>query len=194
MTETPPTPDLSNHDGFITKTSGFDNETNIAPIRGDFEIGVKDGTGYIKLPVGHDGEISEFPTTVEAVEQYMIDREQRHPTPTLPDDIDKNPTVETPPTWERGTAVHTGGGIYNRIWAKELEQGYLEVGYKLPTTDGVSAGLYNDDGEWLGDVTHTSINEATPDKEAQEKALELMKEIDTGDYDNKINSLTSNMA
>jgi hypothetical protein len=181
--------DLSDHNGFITKTSGFDDSMDIKPEKGDFEIGVENGEGYIEIPVFNDGETQRFPTSVEAVEQYLDRRNERHPHPTLPTSVDREPTVEAPEGWKNGEAIHTGGGIFCRLWKKETDYGTIEVGYGLPEQDGVTIGLYDDQGEWKGEIESRYLGEQKHDTDLQEHAVDLMKEFDQGKFDKKAKEL-----
>ena len=114
-------------DEYTLQTSGFIEDNPKTPEKGDFEIGIRDGQGYIKLPAFPNGDIMEFPTTTEAVGQFAAERERRHPTPTLPDSVDRQPQVEAPVGWTAGAAIHTGGGIFCRRWETQRDEYTIEL-------------------------------------------------------------------
>lgn len=168
--------------GSITQTSGFHlDEAELE--RGDYEIGVENGVGYIKLPVFADGEVMEFSIPKDEVEQYVERREEKCPTPSVPDGFSEK--LSSPRDWEGGNTEHTGGGIYCRIWRKETSNYELEVIYGVPDPDGVGLNLYGDDGSWTCEVDLAKVPERTDDKAAQ-AANQLMRAVDEGAYDDII--------
>lgn len=105
------------------------------------------------------------------------------------DPIDESP-IDIPEGWYRGDVVHTGGGIYCRIWrtredfdepAEEESQVYYEVAYNAEFT-GASLERYEyneSDGRWQygGEVKHRSADEMS-DQACAEVAEELMANLD----------------
>lgn len=181
--------DLTNHDGFVTKAGALSEHNDRQPEKGDFEIGVEDGEGYVELPIFEDGETQRFPTTVEAVEQYLDRREEHHPHPQLPDAVDREPDVEAPEEWDEGQAVNTGGGIFCRIWLKQTEHGIIEVIHGLPREDGIGINLYTNDKEWVGEIDTKYVGEMKQDEELQEHAKDLMERFNSGEFDRKVEEL-----
>jgi len=111
--------------------------------------------------------------------------------PSRPDDLIDPDTFENPEGWESGTVVHTGGGIWNRIWKQEREETSIEVAYDPKKPGGASAGLYDSEGEWLGVVKTLEIDTKNPDEQdALELAMKLMKAIDHGVYEDRIDNLS----
>lgn len=183
--------DLSDHDGPVTKTGGFMDEVEKEPERGDFEIGIKDGEGYIKIPAIRNNEVMEFPTSKSAIERYTERRDEVTPFPSLPDGIEKEANVEAPGEWDihDGTAIHTGGNIYCRSWKHERENVVVEILYGLPKTDGISITLYDKEGEWIGEVHVEKLSEFKHDKEAQNEAVDLIERYVKGEFEDEIKEM-----
>jgi hypothetical protein len=94
--------------------------------------------------------------------------------------VDESP-VETPEGWERGTVVHTGGNILNRIWDYEGENVRYEVGYD-DSFQGAQLTKYEyskelDNWEFAGNLAHHDSDEQT-DTFCAEVAVELMQEAE----------------
>lgn len=169
-------------DVIATQTSGFHMEEN-TPERGDFEIGLEEGEGYIRIPIFMDGEVVKFSIPRQEVEWYMERREEKYPSPKVPDGFRND--LPSPEGWSGGSAEHTGGGIWCRIWRKEIEGGHLEVIYGIPSCDGVSINVYAPEWEWCGEIETNQTSENS-DEAAHEQAIEFMKAADDGAFDEDI--------
>lgn len=178
-------------------TSGM--EKGNTPERGDFEIGFKEnGNGYLKLPIYVDGEVEQFTIPKEEVEAYRQRRNNLTPIPSLPDGVDREPEVKVDGDWGPGESVNTGGGIFCRIWSKEIwieniEHEY-EVGvvYQLPTTDGITIDVFTEDGSFIGTGHRLIFDNQRPDAELQQEAKQLIKRLEDGELDGDIKEVIRN--
>ena len=104
----------------------------------------------------------------------------------IPDD-----EVDAPDGWNGGNVEHTGGGIWCRIFRKQRDGGgRIEVLYDpIPTIQGVSAGAYGEEGDWLGEITHSNLTGDPMETQAVTAAHDLIEEIDNGEYDDEIAEL-----
>lgn len=182
--------ETANGDQLVTMTSGM--EAGNTPEKGDFEIGLTDnGEGYLKLPIYANGDVERFTVPTEEVEAYRDRRNEITPIPSLPDGINREPSVEVIGDWGPGTAVNTGGGIYCRIWEDKVSIGSIErehtiqVIYQLPTSDGVEIDVYAGD-TFIG-AAHTSVfDEHKADEPLQQEAKLLIEQLEKGEFDNEI--------
>jgi hypothetical protein len=184
-------PSTQSDDEPMTKTSGFlEDELDLE--RGDFEIGLCGDKGYLKIPLLPNGDPVRFTVPKEEVEAYVEKRDEQNPPPQLPDGIDRDPVVDAPEHWESGEATHTGGGIYCRIWRREYKDHLIEVIYNVPDPTGISIGLNTLNYGWIGEITQFIFDDSPlPDKQAQQKAIPLMKQVNNGDHDDTIEELLS---
>jgi len=174
-------------DGMVTQTSGFDTVAETDPEKGDFEIGFEDGEGYIKLPVHITGEVEKFTIPANEVKQYRQRRNEINPTPSLPDGIEREADFTAPGDFQGGKALNTGGGIFCRIWKKELRDGYkLEVIYELPQKDGIEIYLTDEEGAYLGEIHLKVFDGFRHDSILQPKARELMVKVEKGVFEEEI--------
>lgn len=176
--------DQSDERTVLTKTSGMMDEVPASPERGDFEIGTKDGKGYLKIPIFVNGEVMEFSISEEDIDTYRDRREQISPIPTPPESVEKESSVNTPDGWEGGNARHTGGGIWCRSWKKQHnEDVYVVVRYQLPEQDGISVSLETTEYEWIGEIHTTVFDDFRHDTELQEEAESIMTKINTSELE-----------
>lgn len=173
---------LSDTAGSITQTSGFhDPDTELE--RGDFEVGVQNGDGYLKLPAFPDREVFRFSIPKEEVERYLSNTEDRYPFPDVPDGFEE--PRDAPGESQGGDAVHTGGGIYCRIWKVKHPRGNVEVTYGVPDCDGVGVNLYDSDYEWVRNIDQIGLTVKTDDNAAR-IAQVLVQAVQEGEYDDEI--------
>ena len=180
---------------FITQTDGMSEECPSSPERGDFEIGFENGEGYIKLPIYRNtsDNVEKFTIPAEEVKAYRERRNELNPLPTVPDGVEREPNFKAPDNFEGGEAVHTGGGIYCRIWTQEfVDDIVVEVIYQLPKKDGIGININNERGEFLGEAHVKIFDEFKHDEEIQPHAKELMEQINDGEFDGEIKEAIKN--
>ncbi|MDT3437878.1 hypothetical protein [Haloarcula sp. 1CSR25-25] len=111
--------------------------------------------------------------------------------PKRPDDLIDADAFENPTGWDYGTVVHTGGGIYNRIWKQQRGETTIEVAYDPKKPSGASAGLYDSNREWLGVIKTLELDIQDPDEQdVLDLAIKLMKAINHGVYEDRIENLS----
>lgn len=178
----------------VTRTAAYDNP-DMDPEDGDFEIGINGYKGYIVAPLLPNGDSVRFTIPRSEVDEYIETRDEISPPPQPPESVDRDPHVKTPDGWSGGKAIHTGGNIWCRQWKaslplehnitgdEDVDEFDIEVIYQLPTTDGVSIGLYSsEDSAWIGEIGHVVFDENLHDDEAQIKAINVIRQINEGDY------------
>lgn len=162
--------------------------------KSDFEVGIDhNGNGYIEV-TPRDGAPFRFSVPSEEVEQFAAKRaEDRPPGPQRPPDLIPDDEVSPPDGWSGGDIEHTGGNIWNRIFRQNRgESGHIEVAYNPRYIEGVSAGAYGPEGEWLGEIKHISLGDQPMEVEALRAAENLMAAIHGGESDDVIRELFSN--
>jgi hypothetical protein len=166
---------------------------NGTPVYGNdkVEVGIdEDGNGYVECKTTDDDPYRFSVPSTEIEEFATIRSENTPPAPTPPEDIIPDDEVEPPDGWTGGNVEHTGGNIWCRIFRKERHDGsYIEVIYNPRFNDGVSAGAYGPDHEWLGEIDTIGLGKNPMETEAISAAEELMEHIDNGEYDYEITSL-----
>ena len=154
-----------------------------------WEIGIdEENNGYVTQY--RDGESFTFSVAKEEVERYMAFQSKNSPPiPTPPDGTTDD--VPVPNKWTGGNVGHTGGGIWCRIFQKDHgEKGHLEVMYNVKHHDGVTAGAYDNQNRWLGEIETIEVEADNPTEEdALDTAYYLIRQIDKGTYDGKISNL-----
>jgi hypothetical protein len=155
-----------------------------------FDVGVDaDGNGYVECRPRKQDPF-RFPTPLSKVKDFARRQSANSPPmPTSPEDA--KDSVQVPENWTGGKVEHTGGGIWCRIFRKSLDNGHIEVIYNARDRRGVTAGVYGDDGAWLGEIdTIEATSEPGSDEELVLKAAnELMECIDNGQYGTQITEL-----
>lgn len=158
---------------------------------GTVEIGIEDGEGYITAtPTGR--EQFQFTVPTEQVRLFARKLKEEPPLPEGPEGFRE--TVEGPEKWDGGHPYHTGGGIFARLWTRQLDVDgqtvIAEVGYPIPECNMVGVNLRGEQREWLGEVTAESQpSKYQTDGDCAARAQELMEKVDAGDFHEKIQDL-----
>jgi hypothetical protein len=151
---------------------------------GKIELGISDeGNGYITFETVN-GESYTVSVARDDITEFVTSRSESHPTPTPPEDtLD---AVTAPRDWTAGNVVHTGGGIWCRIWRKEISRGCLEVIYDPTELTGVDLGLYGPGDAWLGRLDSVSLEPTATEEDAVQAANSLMDAVDDGKFKEEI--------
>jgi hypothetical protein len=154
----------------------------------NLEIGVTEGgdNGYVEFEtaVGEEFRLTTSRLEVEQFAETLSQRSKPLPAPPegAPDEID------APDGWTAGTR-HTGGGIWCIIFEKQIETGgEIEVLTDAARPAGVSAGCYDEEGAWVGELTHEDFESADYEK-ALGTARDLISKIEDGEFEETIAEL-----
>jgi len=149
-------------------------------------VGEENDNGYIEIetPGGDVFQLTISRSEVERFAKALSQQSKPAPTPPegAPDEID------APDGWTAGTR-HTGGGIWCIIFEKQIKDGgRVEVLTDADRPAGVSAGCYDEEGVWVGELTHEDFESADYEK-ALGTARNLISKIEDGEFDETIAEL-----
>ena len=108
--------------------------------------------------------------------------------------------VEPPEGWSGGRSEHTGGGVYNRSYTREMFDATVEVVYNSESHDGVHIQVMDPDDplhcldvidgvqlfEYTDDPDRGPITKDCTFENAERVARCMMRAIDEGVYDDEI--------
>lgn len=160
--------------------------------RPGLEIGHADGRGYVTVQAP-DGYPFTFWVADDAITRFQDTLQRTRPSPSPPDGFDD--VRPGPYGWVGGNAQHTGGGIFCRVWTREMtisgSEVTVEVIYSVPDCTGVDAGVYNSESTYLGTIDHKSppSQEAQTDDHCYQLATQLMDALDSNAHRETITSL-----
>lgn len=193
---------MTDNDSQSSSRIDIDADTVVYSSR-NVTVGINDaGEGYVEFSVGPDS-VHRFEVSTDQIEAFVATRRDEAPAPpSPPEEALSNEDVSVPDGWNHVGLQHTGGGIWLRVFRKELtEDNYLEVGYNPRTLEGVDASAYSITSGFCGVVAEVPLNdphtetedypdnEATP-SDALSEAQDLMTDINDEAYADRIAVLT----
>lgn len=151
--------------------------------RKGLEIGFEeDERGYIYVKT-HSTSY-EFEVDVDQVKDFQSQLQEQSPEgPTKPDNVIDDDEINVHDNWNHVGVKHTGGGIWTRIFNKEVDGGKLEVAYRPDGLNGVSLGFY-EESQWFHELDHKLLEGSDPDeKQAVSAAQALILRVEAGYYE-----------
>ncbi|WP_139203492.1 hypothetical protein [Halorientalis persicus] len=166
-----------------------------APVYGSehVEVGIEDGDGYITISPSR-GEPFTFSGDTDEIEAFCRQQQRGITLPEPPEGFEE--VQDGPDGWGPGKLIHTGGGIWCRVWERPLDENEngprIQVLYPVPDCIGVTAELHDSDGYHIGTITdkHVKTELNKIDEHCAKLANDIMTEIDAGEHDETISEIT----